>query len=798
MAGQDYFGAKATFDTGSGPATLYRLAALEEQGAATISRLPFSIRVLLEAALRQADGFEITPEAVKTIAQWGPDTAGKVEIPFKPARVVLQDFTGVPSVVDLAAVRSAVARLGGNPAAVNPLTPVDLVVDHSVQVDRFGSVFALFYNAEREFERNRERYEFLKWGQEAFDNFRVVPPATGIVHQVNLEYLADVVHLAAHNGTPVAYPDSLVGTDSHTTMINGLGVLGWGVGGIEAEAVMLGQPIYMLMPEVVGFRLTGELPEGATATDLVLRVTEMLRKKGVVGKFVEFFGPGLPHLSLPDRATIANMAPEYGATTGFFPVDAETLRYLIGTGRSEELVDLVERYSKEQGLFHTPETPAPEFSDTLELDMSTVVPSLSGPKRPQDRINLSDVKKVWASGLTAPVGPQSFNVSPDKASATVPVEHAGQHFELTHGSVVIAAITSCTNTSNPSVMIGAGLLAKKAVERGLDVKPWVKTSMAPGSKVVTKYLEASGLIPYLEALNFHTVGYGCTTCIGNSGPLPAPISEAIHAGDLVAAAVLSGNRNFEGRISPDVSQNYLSAPAGVVAYALAGTMDFDFATQPLGRDAEGNDVMLCDIWPTDAEVAAAVKDVVTQDLYVQGGAGIYEGDAAWQALGSATGDTFQWDDASTYVRRATYFDGMERSVSDPAPVGDARVLVNLGDFITTDHISPAGAIAPDSAAARYLRERGVSDDDFNTYGSRRGNHEVMARHLRQCPHQKSHVAQCGGGVASTFPAARFPASGMRRSATWKPAMIILAGKEYGSGSSRDWAAKGPQLQGRAP
>jgi len=797
MASQNYFGAKATFDTGSGPATLYRLAALEEQGAATISRLPFSIRVLLEAALRQADGFEITREAVETIAQWGPDTAGKVEIPFKPARVVLQDFTGVPSVVDLAAVRSAVARLGGNPAAVNPLTPVDLVVDHSVQVDRFGSVFALFYNAEREFERNRERYEFLKWGQEAFDNFRVVPPATGIVHQVNLEYLADVVHLAAHNGMPVAYPDSLVGTDSHTTMINGLGVLGWGVGGIEAEAVMLGQPIYMLMPEVVGFRLTGELPEGATATDLVLRVTEMLRKNGVVGKFVEFYGPGLSHLSLPDRATIANMAPEYGATTGFFPVDAETLRYLIGTGRSEELVDLVERYSKEQGLFHMPETPAPEFSETLELDMSTVVPSLAGPKRPQDRINLSNVKEVWTSGLSAPVGPQSFGISPDKASVTVPVEYVGRRFELTHGSVVIAAITSCTNTSNPSVMIGAGLLAKKAVERGLDVKPWVKTSMAPGSKVVTKYLEESGLIPYLEALNFHTVGYGCTTCIGNSGPLPAAISEAIHTGDLVAAAVLSGNRNFEGRISQDVRANFLASPPLVVAYAIAGTVNIDLAQEPLGYDPNGEAVYLRDVWPTQAEVQAAVRRSLKPELYREEYADVFTGNEQFNAIPVAGGAVFDWDPDSTYIKEPPFF-YIDLDLPPVEPIEGARVLAMMPDSTTTDHISPAGSIAPGSPAAKYLLNHGVERSEWNSYGSRRGNHEVMMRGTFANIRIKNRMLPgVEGGVTKHIPSGEIlsiwdAAERYRQDGT---PLIIIAGKEYGSGSSRDWAAKGPLLQG---
>ncbi|MCB0061380.1 MAG: aconitate hydratase AcnA, partial [Caldilineaceae bacterium] len=575
MAVQDFFQAKDTFDTGSGEAVIFRLSALKEATGIDVDRLPFSIRVLLEAALRQADGFEITQEAVETIANWGPETAGKVEIPFKPARVVLQDFTGVPSVVDLAALRNAMANLGGDPKKVNPLVPVDLVIDHSVQIDRFGSIFALMYNAEREFERNRERYEFLKWGQEAFDNFRVVPPATGIVHQVNLEFLAPGVHSVPYNGLPIAYPDSLVGTDSHTTMINGLGVLGWGVGGIEAEAVMLGQPIYMLLPQVVGFKLTGALPEGATATDLVLRVTEMLRKKGVVGKFVEFYGPGLAKLSLPDRATIANMAPEYGATTGFFPVDEETLRYMIGTGRAEEQVELVERYCKEQGLFHDANSVEPTFSDTLELDMSTVKPALAGPKRPQDRIDLDNMKADWNKSLTAPVGPKGFGLESADLATKVTVNHEGRVYDLTHGSVVIAAITSCTNTSNPSVMVGAGLLAKKAVERGLDVKPWVKTSLAPGSKVVTKYLEESGLVPYLEALNFHTVGYGCTTCIGNSGPLPEHVSKAINEGDLVAASVLSGNRNFEGRVSPDARANFLASPPLVVAYAIAGTVNID-------------------------------------------------------------------------------------------------------------------------------------------------------------------------------------------------------------------------------
>ncbi|RIK50669.1 MAG: aconitate hydratase AcnA [Chloroflexi bacterium] len=797
MANQDFFNAKDTFETGSGPAVIYRLAALQQQGIADIARLPFSIKVLVEAALRQADGFEITRDAVETIAKWSPQSAGTVEIPFKPARVVLQDFTGVPSVVDLAALRNAMARLGGDPKKVNPLVPVDLVIDHSVQVDRFGSIFALLYNAEREFERNRERYEFLKWGQEAFDNFRVVPPATGIVHQVNLEYLAKVVQLAPHNGIPVAYPDSLVGTDSHTTMINGLGVLGWGVGGIEAEAVMLGQPIYMLLPEVVGFKLTGELPEGATATDLVLRVTEMLRKKGVVDKFVEFHGPGLSKLSLPDRATIANMAPEYGATIGYFPVDSETLRYLIGTGRSEELVDLVERYSKEQGLFHSEDSPEPVFSDTLELDMSTVVPSLAGPKRPQDRIDLRQMKSAWNKALPAPVGPQGFGLKPDQIDTRVAVEHAERTFELTHGSVVIAAITSCTNTSNPSVMIGAGLLAKKAVERGLDVKPWVKTSMAPGSKVVTKYLEASGLTPYLKALNFHTVGYGCTTCIGNSGPLPEHISKAIKQGDLVAVAVLSGNRNFEGRISPDARANFLASPPLVVAYAIAGTVDIDLEKEPLSYDPNGVPVYLRDIWPSQEEVRSAIRQSLNPDMYRSEYANVFDGNEAFNKVAVTGGDLFNWDPKSTYIQEPPFFN-ITLAVPPVQPIYGARVLLVMPDSTTTDHISPAGSIAPGSPAARYLEAHGVERSEWNSYGSRRGNHEVMMRGTFANIRIKNQMLPgVEGGVTKYIPSGEImpvwdAAEKYQQDGT---PLIILAGKEYGSGSSRDWAAKGVLLQG---
>ena len=800
MAAQDYFNARRTFETGSGPAVMYRLAALEEQGVANISRLPFSIKVLLEAALRQADGFEITQEAVQTIAQWGPNTAGKVEIPFKPARVVLQDFTGVPSVVDLAALRSAMHRMGGDAKKVNPMIPVDLVIDHSVQVDRFGSRFALFYNAELEFQRNRERYEFLKWGQQALDNFRVVPPATGIVHQVNLEYLAKCVQLRPANGDglPVAYPDSLVGTDSHTTMINGLGVVGWGVGGIEAEAVMLGQPIYMLLPEVIGFKLIGELPAGSTATDLVLRVTEILRTRGVVDKFVEFYGPGVSRLSLPDRATIANMAPEYGATMGFFPVDAETLRYLVGTGRDEALVDLVERYTKEQGLFRTDDLPEPVFIDRLELDMATVQPALAGPKRPQDRIDLVDLKARWNKALTAPVGPQGFGLEAEQATQGVEVSHAGRNFTLKNGDVVIAAITSCTNTSNPSVMLGAGLLAKKAVERGLDVKPWVKTSLAPGSKVVTRYLEASGLIPYLEALNFHTVGYGCTTCIGNSGPLPEHISKAIHQGDLVAAAVLSGNRNFEGRISPDVRANFLASPPLVVAYAIAGTVNIDLATEPIGYDPNDQPVYLRDIWPTAEEVQREIHRSLTPAIFLDEYADVFSGNEEWNQVAVAGGELFRWNPDSTYIQEPPFFLQLSRAVPPVQPIVGARVLAVMPDSTTTDHISPAGSIAANSPAGRYLVSHGVERSEWNSYGSRRGNHEIMMRGTFANIRIKNQMLDGDEGGDTVY----IPT--LEKLAIWDAAekyiqdgtpLIVLAGKEYGTGSSRDWAAKGVQLQG---
>ena len=810
MARQDYFNARDTLHTRRGPVAVYRLDSLEKLPAANVNRLPFSIKVLLEAALRQAEGFEITQDAIETIARWGPDTAGKVEIPFKPARVILQDFTGVPSVVDLAALRSAMARMGGNASKINPVVPVDLVIDHSVQVDRFGSAAALIFNAEREFERNRERYEFLKWGQRAFDNFRVVPPATGIVHQVNLEYLASVVQTSAAEDSDAleAYPDSLVGTDSHTTMINGLGVLGWGVGGIEAEAVMLGQPIYMLMPDVVGFKLTGALPEGATATDLVLRATEMLRQQGVVGKFVEYFGPGLGQLSLPDRATLANMSPEYGATMGFFPVDKETLRYLANTGRDPETIDLVERYCKEQGLFHTEDAPDPVFSETIELDMDTVQPSLAGPKRPQDRIALPDMKERWSGMLSAPVGPQGFGLESAELENRAQVNFKGADFSLEHGDVVIAAITSCTNTSNPSVMIGAGLLAKKAVERGLDVKPWVKTSLAPGSKVVTSYLEASGLIPYLQALNFHTVGYGCTTCIGNSGPLPQPIRDAIHDADLVAASVLSGNRNFEGRIGPDVRANFLASPPLVVAYAIAGTVNIDLENDPLGYDPTGEPVFLRDVWPSQEEIRAEIHRSLKPDLFRQQYANVFTGNEQWNEVPISGGELYAWSPDSTYIQEPTFFQEMGTELPPVQPIVGARVLAVMPDSTTTDHISPAGAIAPDSPAGRYLAEKGVPRSEWNSYGSRRGNHEVMMRGTFANIRIKNQMLDgVEGGYTAYIPSTGQvidSAAGLEEMAIWDAAakyeqegtpLIILAGKEYGTGSSRDWAAKGPWLQG---
>jgi aconitate hydratase len=794
----DPFGARGTLETKSGPVTLYRLDRLEKDGVGEISRLPFSIKVLLEAALRQCDGFEITQEDVVGLANWEARNVAQREIPFKPARVVMQDFTGVPGVVDLAALRSAMARLGGDPERINPEIPVDLVIDHSVQIDHFGSIFALFYNAEREFQRNRERYEFLRWGAEAFDNLRVVPPATGIVHQVNLEYLARVVQSRSSNGATVAFPDSLVGTDSHTTMINGLGVVGWGVGGIEAEAVILGQPIYMLTPEVVGFKLTGELPDGATATDLVLTVVEMLRAHGVVGKFVEYYGPGVSRLALPDRATIANMSPEYGATMGFFPVDEETLRYLASTGRPDELVDLVERYTREQGLFRSDDMPDPEYTTSLELDMGTVEPSMAGPKRPQDRIPLASMKREFNRALTAPASKTGIGLPEEEKTRFATVSENGTTYEMKHGSVVIAAITSCTNTSNPSVMIGAGLLAKKAVECGLDVKPWVKTSLAPGSKVVARYLEASDLIPYLQALRFHIVGFGCTSCIGNSGPLPEAIANAIDENNLVAAAVLSGNRNFEGRISPYVQANYLASPPLVVAYALAGTVDIDLTTEPLGHDPNGDPVYLKDIWPTQEEIQAEIQRALKPEMFREQYGNVFGGNETWNNIPVTGGELYEWDPTSTYIQEPPFFVDLTPAVPPVKPIRSARVLALLGDTVTTDHISPAGAIPADSPAGQYLISRGIEPRDFNTFGARRGNHEVMMRGTfgnirirnRLVPGVEGGytIYQPTGEQMSIYDAA------MRYQADGTP-LIVVAGKEYGTGSSRDWAAKGTILLG---
>ncbi len=766
-------------------AVLYRLEAVERAGLGRVSRLPFSLKILLESLLRHCDGRVITDEDITALARWNP-AAGR-ELPFKPARVLLQDFTGVPTVVDLAAMRAAVKRLGSDPTKINPLVPVALVIDHSVQVDYFASRLALQRNAELEFERNRERYEFLRWGQKAFKNFRVVPPATGIVHQVNLEFLAHVVMTRTENSEIIAFPDTLVGTDSHTTMINGLGVLGWGVGGIEAEACMLGQPLYIVTPEVIGFKLIGRLLEGVTATDLVLTVTQMLRQKGVVDKFVEFYGDGLAQLSLPDRATIANMAPEYGATCGFFPVDDETLRYLRQTGRPKDLIDLVERYCKEQGLFRTAQTPDPIFTDTLELRLEDVEPSVAGPKRPQDRIRLWDVKREFRKFLSAP--------SP--LSSPLPPRGEGMGVRVENGSVVIAAITSCTNTSNPSVMIAAGLLAKKAVERGLKVPPHVKTSLAPGSKVVTEYLQRSGLLPYLEELGFYLVGYGCTTCIGNSGPLPEPVAKEILEKSLVVVAVLSGNRNFEGRIHPLVKANFLASPPLVVAYALAGTVDIDFANEPIGTDRDGRPVYLKDLWPSSSEIAEMMSSI-TPEMFQRTYANVFDGNPQWNAITGVEGELYRFDPSSTYIQEPPYFKEFSLEPKPPADIHGARVLLMLGDSVTTDHISPAGDIPVDSPAGKYLRERGIEKKDFNSYGSRRGNHEVMMRGTFANVRLKNLlVPGVEGGWTVHFPSGERMTiydAAMRYQSERVP-LLVLAGKEYGTGSSRDWAAKGPALLG---
>jgi aconitate hydratase len=788
----DSLSSKTTLTVGSASYSYYRLAAVYAKYPAAES-LPFSLKILLENLLRTEDGLSVRAQDIEALATVNLSAPPSSEIAFTPARVLLQDFTGVPAVVDLAAMRDAMTKLGGDPKKINPLQPVELVIDHSVQVDAFGSDQAMKINAQLEFQRNRERYQFLKWGQTAFRNFKVVPPDTGIVHQVNLEYLARVV-MKSDDGKTV-YPDTLVGTDSHTTMINGLGVLGWGVGGIEAEAAMLGQPVSMLIPQVLGVKVTGALPEGATATDLVLTVTEMLRKKGVVGKFVEFFGDGLAQMSLADRATIANMAPEYGATCGIFPVDAETLRYMRFSGRDDAQVKLVEEYCKAQGLFHAPGAKEAKYSDVVHLDLASIVPSIAGPTRPQDRVKLSESKESFHSALEKLLS-KSPKPSAPTASAKATID--GSDFELKHGSVVIAAITSCTNTSNPSVLVAAGLLAKKAVEKGLTRRPWVKTSLAPGSQVVTEYLAKAGLTPYLEKLGFQTVGYGCTTCIGNSGPLPEPVSKAIEQGSLVAAAVLSGNRNFEGRVHAEVRANYLASPPLVVAYALAGTVDFDPYKDPLGTGKDGKPVMLKDVWPTRAEIQASVDASIDRAMFERVYGQVFDGDEEWKKLKIPTGDRYAWDAKSTYVKNPPYFDGMPKEPAAIADITGARVLLMLGDSITTDHISPAGSIKKNGPAGKYLIEHGVDVADFNSYGSRRGNDEVMVRGTFANVRLRNMLAPgTEGGVTRHLPSGDgmsvFDAA--ERYAKEKVALVVLAGKEYGSGSSRDWAAKGPKLLG---
>ena len=826
------FSSKAVLTSGNRTYTYYRLPALAERGF-NLARLPFSLKILLENLLRREDGVNVTAADIEFLANWDAKAEPSREIAYMPARVLMQDFTGVPAVVDLAAMRDAIKTLGGDPERVNPLAPAELVIDHSVQVDEYGTPMAYEANSLLEFQRNRERYAFLKWGQSAFRNFSAVPPGMGICHQVNLEYLARVVFTAQIDGETVAYPDTLVGTDSHTTMINGLGVLGWGVGGIEAEAAMLGQPVSMLIPQVVGYKLTGKLREGATATDLVLTVTQALRKLGVVGKFVEFYGPGIAELPLADRATIGNMAPEYGATCGIFPVDAETLRYLRLTARSEEQIALVEAYYKEQGLFHTAGAPDAEYTQTLSLDLNDVEPSVAGPKRPQDRVLLKDAAASFAQQLPTLLAPtakplgsrtaaawqrqtvtdaaiaaeenEGSPTSPAPAETSLHVtttvkERFGVDPDpyLDHGSVVIAAITSCTNTSNPSVMIAAGLVAKKAVERGLSVPPWVKTSLAPGSRVVTDYYQKAGLLPYLEKLRFNVVGYGCTTCIGNSGPLPSDVSKSIEDHGLVAVSVLSGNRNFEGRVNVDVRANYLMSPPLVVAYALAGRISHNFDSDPLGNDKQGKPVYLRDIWPTQAEVASTIERAVTSEGYRREYSTVAQGDASWQGLRFPTGDVYQWETDSTYIRKAPYFDGMNAKPAPVENIAGARVLAVLGDSVTTDHISPAGSIKANGPAGKYLADRGVKTADFNSYGSRRGNHEVMVRGTFANVRLRNKLAPgTEGGVTRLLPEGEqmsiFDAS-VKYAERGVP-LIILAGKEYGSGSSRDWAAKGPKLLG---
>ena len=782
----DSFKAKSTLDVAGKQYQIFDINQLD--GVAT---LPFSLKILLENLLRTEDGANITAAQILALANWNPAAEPDTEIQFTPARVIMQDFTGVPCIVDLATMREAIVDLGGDPGKVNPLAPAELVIDHSVIADVFGTKDSFSQNTDIEYERNQERYRFLRWGQTAFDEFKVVPPGTGIVHQVNIEYLARVVMVREIAGEVCAYPDTVVGTDSHTTMVNGLGVLGWGVGGIEAEAALLGQPVSMLIPKVVGFKLNGALPLGTTATDLVLTITEMLRKHGVVGKFVEFYGPGVSALPMANRATIGNMSPEYGSTVAIFPIDQETIKYLELTGRSGEQLELVEKYAKAQGLWHDPSA-EPRYSERLELDLSSVVPSIAGPKRPQDRVSLSDAKSSFAKVLPS-------YLSSNTATNPIAIEVNSRKGSITNGSVVIASITSCTNTSNPSVMIGAGLLAKKAVEKGLMSKPWVKTTLAPGSKVVTNYYEKSGLTPYLEKLGFNLVGYGCVTCIGNSGPLPLEVSKAVNDNDLAVAAVLSGNRNFEGRISPDVKMNYLASPPLVVAYSIAGSMDHDFDKDPLGQDSSGNDVFLKDIWPSMQEIQGVIDSVVTSDMFKKDYSSVFAGDHRWTSLATPEGKTFEWDPKSTYVRKPPYFESMPRNPLPVTDISDARVLAKLGDSVTTDHISPAGSIKVDSPAGKYLAENGVEKSDFNSYGSRRGNHEVMIRGTFANIRLKNLLLDgveggftrnfIDGGKQSTIYDASMAYQGANI------ALVILAGKEYGSGSSRDWAAKGTALLG---
>ncbi|WP_152396491.1 aconitate hydratase AcnA [Paenibacillus guangzhouensis] len=799
MSKKDHYSVARDLQVNGKSYRYYSLQGLEEQGVGSINKLPFSIKVLLEAAVRQFDGRAITSEHVKQIASWAEGRDENKEIPFIPARIVLQDFTGVPVVVDLAAMRDTVKKAGGDPKQINPLVPVDLVIDHSVMVDAFGSEDALEYNMNVEFERNEERYRFLRWAQTAFNNFRAVPPGTGIVHQVNLEYLASVAATKDVDGVTEVYPDSLVGTDSHTTMINGLGVVGWGVGGIEAEAGMLGQPLYFVTPEVIGFKLTGNLAEGATATDLALTVTQLLRKKGVVGKFVEFYGPGLSNISLADRATVANMAPEYGATIGFFPVDDETLNYMRGTGRSEEQIELVASYYKEQGMFRTDATPDPIFSDMIELDLGSIVPSLAGPKRPQDRVELSNMKEAFNSIIRTPIDKGGYGLSDEKIAQSVSVSHPnGEKSEMAAGAVVIAAITSCTNTSNPSVMLGAGLVAKKAVARGLKKPGYVKSSLTPGSLVVTEYLQKAGVLESLEALGFHVAGYGCATCIGNSGPLPDEVGQAIADNDMTVAAVLSGNRNFEGRVHAQVKANYLASPPLVVAYALAGTVNIDLANDPIGYDQNDEPVYLKDIWPTSQEIKEAVATALTPQMFRDKYENVFTQNERWNQIAAPQGELYEWDEKSTYIQNPPFFSNLGTNLNDIADIKQANVLALMGDSVTTDHISPAGNIKVDSPAGQYLIENGVKKEDFNSYGSRRGNHEVMMRGTFANIRIRNQVAPGTEGGVTTYLPNEEVMSIYDASMKYQDAgknLVVIAGKEYGTGSSRDWAAKGTFLLG---